>query len=104
MVSTILNHRGEIAAICNRFGVHRLEVFGSAAIDGEFDPQRSDVDFIVEFRPGHDLGPWLSEYFALRDELSHTLGTRIDLVMSSAIKNEHFLREANRTRTLLYGS
>jgi uncharacterized protein len=35
-------------ALCRRFHVRRLDVFGSAA-RGDFDPEHSDVDFIVEF-------------------------------------------------------
>ena len=47
----IESHRAEIAQLCARFGVHRLELFGSAAT-GAFDPARSDVDFLVEFDAG----------------------------------------------------
>lgn len=41
----------EIAAICRRYGVERLEVFGSAARATDFDPDRSDADFLVVFKP-----------------------------------------------------
>jgi hypothetical protein len=103
MVSTIAERQAEIASLCARFGVRRLEVFGSAATDEGFDPGESDLDFIVEFRPNHDLGPWLEQYFSLRDALSELLGYPVDLVMSSAMKNPYFIREADRTRRLLYG-
>jgi uncharacterized protein len=103
MVSMLAEKQTEIASLCARSGVRRLEVFGSAASDKGFDPQDSDVDLIVEFRPGYDLGPWLEKYFALRDSLSQLLGYPVDLVMSTAMKNPYFVREANRTRKLLYG-
>ena len=35
--------------LCDRYGVDRLEVFGSAA-KGLFDPANSDLDFIVQMR------------------------------------------------------
>ena len=35
--------------LCERFGVERLELFGSAA-RGEFDPANSDLDFIVQMK------------------------------------------------------
>ena len=70
----------------------------------EFDPATSDLDFIVEFRADQDLGPWLQNYFAFRDALSDLFGYPVDLVMSSAMKNPYFIREANRTRRLLYGA
>jgi predicted nucleotidyltransferase len=104
MVSSLIARHSEIAELCARFGVQRLEVFGSAASAEDFDPNRSDVDFIVEFCPDHDLGPWLDQYFALRDALSQLLGYPVDLVMSSAMRNPYFIREANRTRRLLYGA
>ena len=53
MLSLIAEHRAEIAALCRRFGVRRLAVFGSAARGADFDPARSDVDFLVEFA-AHD--------------------------------------------------
>jgi uncharacterized protein len=104
MVSTIADNQAAISELCTRFGVQRLEVFGSAASGEGFDPQKSDLDFIVEFRPDQDLGPWLQHYFALRDALSSLFGFPVDLVMSSAMKNPYFIREANRTRTMLYGA
>jgi uncharacterized protein with HEPN domain len=39
-----------IAELCRRFGVRRLDLFGSAAT-GRFDPGSSDLDFLVEFEP-----------------------------------------------------
>jgi predicted nucleotidyltransferase len=104
MVSAITEKQAELGELCARFGVQRLELFGSAASDEGFDPQRSDLDFIVQFRPEQDLGPWLQQYFAFRDELSNLFGYPVDLVMASAMKNPYFIREANRTRRLLYGA
>jgi predicted nucleotidyltransferase len=104
MVSALTERQSEIKSLCRQFGVQRLEVFGSAASDEEFDPDRSDVDFIVEFLPNQDLGPWLKQYFALRDALAKLIGHPVDLVMCSAMKNPYFIREANRTRRLLYGA
>ena len=104
MLTALDERRSELAELCARFGVQRLEVFGSAASREDFDPDSSDLDFIVEFRPDQQLGPWLQNYFAFRDALSDLFGHSVDLVMSSAIKNRHFIREANRTRKLVYGA
>jgi uncharacterized protein len=104
MVAALGERQAEIARLCTEFGVRRLEVFGSAAVDEEFDPHTSDIDFIVEYHPDQDLGPWMAKYFALRDALSELVGYPVDLVMSSAMKNPFFIREANRTRRLLYGA
>ena len=47
MLPLIAERRSQIADICRRFGVRRLAVFGSAARGQDFDPGRSDVDFLV---------------------------------------------------------
>ena len=95
--------RSMLTDLCGRYGVRRLELFGSAATDA-FDPTRSDLDFLVEFRPGQELGPWLRHYFAFRAELARLFGRPVDLVLDSAVKNPHFQRELERTRTLLYAA
>ena len=101
MHPTIDSQRDKIVEICRRFGVARLELFGSAAT-AEFDPATSDFDFLVEFRTGCDLGPWMSQYFELREELGRVLGREVDLVMAGAPRNPYFVRDLNRTRRLLY--
>ncbi len=99
MIDLIQQRRSQIEALCRRFQVRRLEVFGSTAEAGRFDPARSDGDFLVEFEPGVELGPWLTRYFDLRDdELARLLGGAVDLVMISALRNPYFIREVNRTR------
>ena len=40
--------------LCERYGVEKLELFGSAA-RGEFDPTSSDLDFIVQMRGAANL-------------------------------------------------
>ena len=51
MHSIIESRRDEVRMLCRRFGVQSLDVFGSAAGEA-FDPQRSDIDFVVDFGPG----------------------------------------------------
>jgi predicted nucleotidyltransferase len=47
MIDEIESHREELRALCRRFHVRRLDLFGSAA-RGDLDPTRSDFDFLVE--------------------------------------------------------
>jgi len=56
MHPAIAQYRSGIAAICQRYGIRRLEVFGSAARASDFDPAHSDADFLVEFAPGVEPG------------------------------------------------
>lgn len=64
----IENNRAAIESLCREFGVARLEVFGSV-VSGEFDPEQSDVDFIVEYPEGYNFDIWLSRYFELKVRL-----------------------------------
>ena len=43
-------HQAELEALCKRYHVRRLEVFGSAVRE-DFDPQHSDLDLLVEIDP-----------------------------------------------------
>jgi uncharacterized protein len=100
MDSVIAQHRSEIVEICRRHHVRRLELFGSAAGD-DFDVDRSDVDFLVEFEPLAD-GQHADAYFGLLESLEALLLRNVDLVMVGAIRNRYFLEAIQPTRTLLY--
>src|SRR5216683_2005863 len=101
MIPLIESKQCEVSELCGRYGVKRLELFGSAATDA-FDSNRSDLDFLVEFLPEQDLGPWLRHYFDFQAELARLFARPVDLVLTAAVKNPHFRRELERTRTLLY--
>lgn len=96
----ILAKREELHTLCRRFRVQRLEVFGSATTD-EFDPARSDVDFLVEFDGTDDL---FHRFFELLAEMERLFGRSVDLLMPSAIENKYLMRSIDRTRTLLYAA
>jgi predicted nucleotidyltransferase len=102
MVQYIAQHRSEIADLCRRYRVRRLELFGSAARDS-FDPDRSDIDFLVEFEPLAD-GEHADAYFGLKESLASLLARPVDLVMTTAIRNRYFLEAIEPTRTLLYAA
>ena len=101
MQPLIEDHLEDIRALCREFGVSRLELFGSAATDA-FDPDHSDVDFIVHYPDGYDFGHWLGRFQDLERALAAALGRDVDLVMTSALRNRWFAREAARTRTVIY--
>lgn len=101
MVPLIEQHLESIRALCREYGVARLEIFGSACT-AEFDPERSDVDFLVEYPEGYDDGPWLGRLQELEAALSRLLGRKVDLVSTSALRNKWFRREAAKTRTVIY--
>jgi predicted nucleotidyltransferase len=91
-----------IAAVCQRHGIARLEVFGSAARADDFDPQTSDVDFLVEFvdQPGAGL----SAYFGAKHDLEQLLGRAVDLVEPAAVRNPYVMANINRHREAVYAA
>jgi len=92
----------ELATICRRRSVSRLELFGSAARD-DFDAVKSDLDFIVEF---HELstGEHADAYFGLLEDLQELFGRKVDLVMDRAVKNRYFRQAIQRDRTVVYAA
>ena len=102
MDSSVAQRRHEIADICRRYHVRRLELFGSAVAD-RFDPSRSDLDFLVEFEPLAE-GQHADAYFGLLEALESLFSRHVDLVMIRAIRNPYFLEAIEPTRTLLYAA
>jgi len=102
MVAIIESNRAELNRLCARYHVGRLELFGSAA-GGRFDPARSDLDFLVEFRDV-PLGQHADCYFGLLEALESLFGRRIDLVEAKAIDNPYFLAGIGPEREVLYAA
>lgn len=76
-----------LEAVCERFGVAELSVFGSAA-SGRLSPD-SDIDVLYVLREGVHLGWAIND---LSDELEQVLGRPVDLVAKRALHNR--LRDA----------
>jgi predicted nucleotidyltransferase len=102
MIAEIELHREELQTLCRRFHVRRLDLFGSAA-RGDFDRERSDVDFIVEFERDTPLHPF-DAYFGLKEGLETLVGRRVDLVMPGAIKNPYRKASIERDRETVYAA
>jgi uncharacterized protein len=92
-----------IATVARRYGVRRLEVVSSAARGEDFDPARSDVDFLVTFETDASLAP-LEQFFGLRDALAELLGRPVDLIETGAVTNPYVRREFDATRELVFAA
>jgi hypothetical protein len=91
MLPQIEAHRAAIADLCRRFHVRRLELFGSAARGVDFDPQRSDADFLVAFEPG--VTPTITLLLDVEDALQQVLGRPVDLVERQVVEaSPNYLR------------
>jgi predicted nucleotidyltransferase len=90
-----------LGKLCDKYHVKILELFGSAATGQNFDSQKSDIDFLVEFEPLKP-GQYADTYFGFLEALEKLFNRHIDLVMSGAVKNPYFLKSINRHRKVLY--
>lgn len=103
MHAEIADRKDEIAGICRRHRVSRLEVFGSAARGTDFDPETSDVDFLVEFEP--PTLPGISKRYAgLTRDLRAALGREVELLRIGTIDNEYLQAAIDRSRALVYAA
>lgn len=94
--------RQELTQLCQRYGVRRLELFGSAT-RSDFDRETSDLDFLVDF---HDMQPaaYADAYFGLLEALTQLFRRPVDLVTIRSVKNPYFLQGIAETRTVLYAT
>jgi hypothetical protein len=93
--------RSDIERLCRDYGVIRLDVFGSGASESEFDPARSDADFLVTFE-ACSPEEHFERYFGLVEALEELLQRPVDLVESTAIRNPYFARSIEASRVSLY--
>jgi predicted nucleotidyltransferase len=81
----------QIPMLAERYGVEKLEVFGSYVRDAQ--KKGSDLDVLVTFRKA----PSLLTFIAIENYLSDLLGVKVDLVMKDSLKpkiGQQILREA----------
>jgi predicted nucleotidyltransferase len=102
MTPLINEHREQITALCKKYRVRSLELFGSAA-SGEFDPRTSDVDLFYEFDT-NDSVDLADRFFGLQRDLEQLLGLKIDLISRRDAQNPYFLQVANRHCVTLYAA
>ena len=102
MQPIITENRDKIIELCRQHHVRRLSVFGSVTRD-DFDPERSDVDLLVEFEelPYPDS---VDNYWEMRDKLTSLFARPVDLVRERFIRNPYLLREIHAEQETLYAA
>ena len=92
----------KIVALCKKYKVAKLWVFGSI-LTPRFNEQ-SDIDFSVSFNKSEiDLEDYADNYFDLFDELKNLLHREIDLVFDDSVKNQYFRKSLDSSKVLIYG-
>ena len=97
----ITDNLEQIYALCRKYGVKTLCVFGSI-LTSRFN-ENSDVDFSATFYPEEDplvAGENRIQFYMSLEDL---MGRRIDLVDEECLKNPYFIEELEETKQLIYG-
>jgi predicted nucleotidyltransferase len=102
MIALIEQHRQELDALCRRYRVARLDVFGSA-VKGTFNPEKSDLDFIVTFQDPGERG-YALRYLDFAESLESLFGRRVDLLIDQPFDNPYFKHSVEASRMTIYES
>jgi predicted nucleotidyltransferase len=102
MTTMLMVRRAQLVALCRKYRVRRLDVFGSAARD-DFDEQSSDIDLPVEF-DGMPYADRADAYLGLLTETEVLLGRRVDLVEVGAVRNPYIRDGIEASRQLLFAA
>lgn len=94
----------KIVALCKKYKVAKLWVFGSILTDRFHDD--SDVDFSVDFDSNtikQEQLDWADLFFDFLNELKTILGRDVDIVFDDCVKNPYLRKELDSTKQLIYG-
>ena len=100
MPEVIDEHRSEIEGLCQRFGVARLDVFGSALRE-TFALETSDIVLLVEFTDPTSPS-YADDYFGLRGALEAVFDRRVDLITRASVRNPYLLARIEAAGELVY--
>jgi len=90
----------KLVVLCQRHGVEKIYVFGSV-ITNRFDPEKSDLDFVVEMEKMPPLVRG-ENLIAFWEALEDLFARKVDLVTDQPIKNPYLKASINRTKRLIY--
>lgn len=96
MINQISLPMKEIEALCERYHIRKLSLFGSVLRD-DFRPD-SDIDVLVEFEPGAVIG---LKFIEIQEELSRLFGREVDLNTPNSL-SRHFRDKVIANAEILY--
>lgn len=93
--------RVRLAKACRRYGVGRVELFGSAARHCEGMPEPADIDLLVEISSSSE-GNLADRYLDFSVAMEELFGRPVDVVTGNSIRNPIFRQAVEAHRQLLY--
>ena len=100
MNDLIEKQRDAIRALCQQYGVRRLDLFGSAAT-GTFDAVTSDLDFVATFADTRSAG-YADRYLGFAEALETLFGRSVDVITERSIRNPYFRQAVEASRQPIY--
>ncbi len=100
MIDIIKEKRTELVNLCHEFNVQRLDLFGSA-VNGRFNADVSDLDFIIEFQDHRSPGI-LDRYLDFATALERLFERHVDLLTPRSIRNPYFRNTIQATKETIY--
>ncbi len=100
LVQIIEQNIDQIVALCKKYKVAKLWVFGSI-LTPRFN-EDSDIDFSVIFHYDKIQDLFVT-FFDFIEEMEILLGRKVDLIDETAIKNLYFRKELDKTKYQIYG-
>lgn len=102
MTQILEQNRDALVRLCKKYHVTALDVFGSATT-GDFNPETSDLDFLVEFDSTVKSNRF-DTFFDLLEELKELFKRPVDLVEPGGLRNPYFIESVNQTRRRIYAA
>ena len=90
----------KIIALCKKYKVAKLWVFGSILTPRFNDDIYVDFSVIFDYEQIQDM---FLTFFDFIDDLQQLLGRKVDVVDETAVRNPYFRKELDRTKQLIYG-
>jgi predicted nucleotidyltransferase len=88
----------QLVALCKKYRVATMYLFGSAAV-GNFN-ENSDIDLLISFQNDVTLNEYADNYFDLMFEIEDMFGRKVDLVTENTLSNPYFIRSVEQTKQL----
>lgn len=99
MVDVIENNQQALIALCQKYDVKTMHLFGSASTD-QFN-ESSDIDILIAFKE-LIIEQYTDNYFCLHEELERLFSRKVDLITERSLSNPYFIEGIEKTKYLLY--
>lgn len=103
MIPLIENNMEKIRSLCRQYQVKSLYLIGSAARKDKQFSNKSDVDFLLQYKRNKDgMAIEGFDYFDLLFSLEGLIKKKVDLVVEESITNDVFRKSIEKNKLKIY--